>query len=159
MTTQTSNVNLFDIIAWVESKNNPHAMRFEPTVYEHVEGGTFISDPADKIIANIKTIHNCSQGTACMIYSTSWGATQVMGFNLYAGLYNGTVVDFMADTIAQIGVFNAFCANKRIVCLPSDLATTPMLRSHFATVYNGDAVAYSAQIVYALLHFGFQVTQ
>ena len=147
-------VNLFDIIAWVESKNNPHAMRFEPGVYNG-----FTSKRLSDAWHNALAFNDCSEGTADMIYSTSFGATQIMGFNLYDGLYNGDVVKFMDDPIAQAVAFDSFCASKQIKCTVDDIAGFPVLRSHFAKVYNGDADAYAAQIVLALQHFGVKVTE
>lgn len=149
-------VSLFDVIAWVESKNNPHAMRFEPAMYQHVTtGGALLNG----IHVAIMKANNCSNGTADMIYSTSFGATQIMGFNLYDSLYGGDVASFMYDTIAQAAAFDSFCARKQIKCTVEDIAGFPLLRAHFAKVYNGNADAYAAQIVYALQHFGIAVTQ
>lgn len=153
-------LSLFDIIAWVESKNNPHAMRFEPGVYSNV----LEVIPGDlsvrgTIMKTIKTANKCSDGTARMIHCTSFGATQIMGFNLYNGLYTGDVASFMGDPVAQAVAFDSFCAAKQIKCSVADIAGYPLLRAHFAKLYNGDADAYSAQIVYALQHFGIAVTQ
>lgn len=150
-------VSLFDVISWVESKNNPHAMRFEPAMYTHLSQGpgAWMQSILDKITA----VHSCSHGTAMMIYSTSFGATQIMGFNLYDGLYADDVASFMGDTIAQAAAFDSFCMRKQIKCTVEDIAGFPLLRSHFAKVYNGNADAYAAQIVYALQHFGIAVTQ
>ena len=159
MTTQTNPgtplpTSLFDVIAWVETKNNPHAMRFEPTVYTG-----FPSKRLSTAWARIRSVNNCSEGTADMIYSTSFGAVQVMGFNLYSGSYGGDIVSFCGDTIAQATVFEEFVSNNGILCTPDTLAAQPAVRSSFARKYNGDQTgAYAAQIVYALQHFGFKVT-
>lgn len=146
--------SLFDIIAWIESKNNPHAMRFEPGVY-----AGFTSKRTSNAWRNARAFNACSDGTADMIFSTSFGATQIMGFNLYDGLYAGDVVKFMDDPIAQAVAFDSFCAQKQIKCTVDDIAGFPVLRAHFAKIYNGDANAYAAQIVYALRHFGVAVTE
>lgn len=150
-------VSLFDVIAWVESKNNPHAMRFESAVYVHLSQGP--GAWMQSILDKITKIHSCSHGTAMMIYSTSFGATQIMGFNLYDGLYAGDVASFMSDPIAQVVAFDSFCAAKHVKCSVTDIAGYPMVRTHFAKIYNGNADAYAAQIVYALQHFGIAVTQ
>lgn len=147
-------VSLFDVIAWVESKNNPHAMRFEPGVYTG-----FTSKRTSNAWRNARAFNACSDGTADMIFSTSFGATQIMGFNLYDGLFSGDVVKFMDDPVSQAVAFDAFCAQKQIKCTVDDIAGFPVLRAHFAKIYNGDADAYAAQIVYALRHFGVAVTE
>jgi len=153
--TQT-NVSMFDIIAYVESKNNPHAMRFEPGVYDHLSAGGAMNVVA---LNNIVKLNRCSQATARTIYSTSWGATQIMGFNLYDGLYAGDVVSFCADPIAQAAAFDGFCRKANLIASVTDMASTPMLRFHFAKIYNGDPNAYAPLIVDALKHFGLQVTE
>lgn len=146
--------SLYDVIAWVESKNNPHAMRFEPGVYSG-----FTSKRLSNAWHSAKECNQCSDGTADMIFSTSFGATQIMGFNLYEGLYGGDVVSFMGDPIAQAAAFDSFCSQKQIKCTVEDIAGFPVLRAHFAKVYNGDADAYAAQIVYALQHLGIAMTE
>ena len=162
MTASTSQMtSLFDIIAWVESKNNPHAMRFEPATFDRIRA-TMLNDG---IVRRIAYLNACSFGTAAMIYSTSWGATQIMGFNLYADnlttAHHMTVVDFMNDSVVQAAVFSDFCAKNGMAATVQDLAQFPVLRLHFAKLYNGPGApeAYAAQIVYALQHFGIEVTQ
>lgn len=162
--------SLFDIIAWVESKNNPHAMRFEPTTFDRIRPNML----TDETVRKIANIHGCSFGTAAMIYSTSFGATQIMGFNLY-GMLNyqfNALVYFMNDATTgatnagvQRSIFEAF-VNKIIPDIKwetvvQDMANFPVIRQHFAKLYNGPGApdAYAAQIVLALQHFGFQVTQ
>lgn len=152
-------VSLFDIIAWVESKNNPHAMRFEVAMFDKMRQG--IAPAQHAILDKISAAHGkaLSAWTEGMIYCTSFGATQIMGFNLYDGLYAGDVASFMGDPIAQAVAFDEFCRKSGLCATPTDLAQFPILRRHFAKIYNGDADAYSAQIVYALQHFGIAVTQ
>lgn len=152
-------VSLFDVISWVESKNNPHAMRFEVAMFDKMRQD--IAPAQHAILDKIGAAHGkaLSAWTEGMIYCTSFGATQIMGFNLYDGLYNGDVASFMSDPIAQAVAFDSFCALKQITCSVAEIAGIPILRAHFAKIYNGDADAYSAQIVYALQHFEIAVTQ
>lgn len=152
-------VSLFDIIAWVESKNNPHAMRFEPAVFDRIRPAMLTNN----IVRRIANANACSFGTAAMIYSCSWGATQIMGFNLYADdapAHDASVLQFMGDPIMQAAMFNAFIMRGGMACTPDELASQPILRHGFAINYNGPGApdAYVAQIVLALQHFGIAVT-
>ena len=145
-------VTLFDIIAWVETKNVQHAMRFEPSVYARV---------ADQWLPEMvaaQKANSCSQGTARMIYSTSFGAAQIMGFNLYGQGYAGDISTFCWDIRAQETQFDAFVKRKNIVCTPEDLAGIPIVRRHFAQVYNGAPDTYAPLIAQALQHYGFGVS-
>jgi hypothetical protein len=66
-------------IARIESNGFQFAMRFEPHKYEARD-----RHPSS-IIARIKGANKCSGHTASVIYSTSYGLYQIMGFNLYSG--------------------------------------------------------------------------
>lgn len=154
--TDTQTVSLFDVIAWVESKNCPHATRFEPKLFDHVCNGGAVSGD---VLTTIKSIHNCSDMTARTIYCTSYGAVQIMGFNLYDGHFAGDFVSFLCDPVAQFAAFDAFVDARKINYSVDDLCKSVDFRMDFAKKYNGDAVAYSAQIVLALVRFGLQVTQ
>jgi hypothetical protein len=145
--------NLFDIVSYVESRSNPLAIRFEPIVYGNIS--RVQTDAQKAIIQNIIKIHSCSNGTAQMIYSTSWGAIQMMGFNLYGDLaYSKTVHDFQDDSIAQLDMFQKFIALKGIAFSVADIATDPNRKHLFAQKYNGDIQAYSNMLDMSLHHFG-----
>lgn len=153
-------VSLSDIIAWIESRGNPHAIRFEPLVFSRLTTGAMTSEHA-AIVARIVRIHNCSIPTAQVIYSTSYGLYQLMGFNLYADdSVNCTemdVVNFCNDEAEQTRIFNAFVSRETIAVAPAMLASDPGVRAQFARIYNGNAQAYSLAIDASLQHFGFQV--
>lgn len=147
-------VNLFDVIGYVETKNTPRALRFEPATYARVASGAWTP-----LLDTIARINQCSQSTARMIYSTSWGAAQLMGFNLYDLGYTLDVVTFANDVIAQAAMFEKFITAKGIAADVNTLATVPAARKFFARVYNGDADAYEPLIVQALEHFGVEVAK
>ena len=151
---------LSDIIAWIESRGNPHALRFEPLVFQHLTTGAMTSAHA-AIVARIQKIHACSVPTAQVIYSTSYGLYQLMGFNLYADdSVNCTdldVVSFCTSPQEQTRIFGAFVSRETIAYTPEVLAQFETERETFARVYNGDEQAYSAEIVASLQHFGYQV--
>jgi hypothetical protein len=152
----TPTIDIADVIAWVESKADRQAFRFEP--------GTFATTanprPAQiEILNRISKIHMCSAATARVIYSSSFGLYQIMGFNIYADNtgVNGTVFDFVADPIAQTVLFKQFLAQKGLIVTPQTLAESVQVRQHFGTVYNGNGPAYANAIALALTHFGFHV--
>jgi hypothetical protein len=152
--------DLFAVIAAVETKGNCRALRFEPATYEKIQSGPR-SDSQQAIIATIQARHVCSWHTALMIYSTSFGEVQLMGFNLFAKPvnYQGTFWDYCASEGDQKGSFLVLLASMNLLSItPQELADVPSLRVHFGTVYNGDGLAYAQQIGYALQALGFHVT-
>lgn len=160
LTGSQQDIQLSDVIAWIESRGNPHALRFEPSVYSRLTNGAMTPAHA-AIVKRIVSIHNCSIPTAQVIYSTSYGLYQLMGFNLYADdSVNSTdldVVSFCANTKEQTRVFNAFVSRETINVTPKQMAENANVRGMFADFYNGNEIAYSAKIVASLQHFGFQV--
>lgn len=156
----TDSVQLSDVIAWIESRGNPHALRFEPGVYARLTNGAMTPAHA-AIVKRIVSIHNCSIPTAQVIYSTSFGLYQLMGFNLYADdSVNSTdldVVTFCATPKEQTRVFNAFVSRETIPYAPQVLAQFETARETFARIYNGDEQAYAQSIVESLQHFGLAV--
>jgi hypothetical protein len=153
-------VSLSQVIAWIESRENPHALRFEPAVYFSLTNGAMTPAHA-AIVHRIMQIHNCSIATAQCIYSTSYGLYQLMGFNLYADdSVNSTdldVVSFCSNTDEQTRIFNAFVSREAIAWTPADLASSSVKRLTFGRTYNGDALAYATEIAASLKHFGLQV--
>jgi len=155
----TSSILLSDVIALVESSNNPHAMRFEAATYQSLMTGAMTPAHA-AIVANIQGIHKCSQSTAQVIFSTSYGAYQIMGFNLYNGS-GGTqedIITFCSDSAEQTRLFNNFCIENQIAFLPVSLAASSQIRQYFGARYNGNGVAYAPEIAAALTTLGFTVT-
>lgn len=142
---------LFDIIAYVETKHNYRLMRFEPLVYDRISQRQTLND--NEILALIQKIHTCSLGTAHMLYSTSFGAAQEMGFNLW-GPHGSTmdVVSFLESPDEQMRVFNAFVAMDQIAYAPAQLYA-PAERLRFALKYNG-AASYANLILDAMNHLG-----
>lgn len=150
-------VTLGDVIAWVESRNDCSALRFEPTTWEKLSEGRNRNELA--ILALTRAHNACSHGTADMIYSTSWGKYQIMGFNLYGpecALQTG-VMAFCVDDAAQDAAFAKLIAAMRLSDMtPPTLADSPDARAHFARVWNG-STAYVEPLVEALRHFNFQI--
>ncbi|HET8707114.1 MAG TPA: N-acetylmuramidase domain-containing protein [Pseudomonadales bacterium] len=154
--TATLAPTLFDVIAWVETKTNCKLIRFEPATYQKLS--TSRTDSEKLIISNIQKACECSWGTALMICCTSWGATQIMGFNLWGPLgYTKSAIDFLENEADQHVMFLRFLrANKLGDFTPAMLAQSNDARHHFAAVYNG-ADSYADLIAQALAHFGLSV--
>src|ERR1700744_2386392 len=116
--------NLFDIVSYVESACNPHLIRFEPGVYHSIS--TECTPAQRQILNEIIRIHDCSNGTAQMIYSTSWGQIQMMGFNLYGDLhYQKPFWEFSADPVGEVEIFTRFCQLKKIEFTAEQIAQNP----------------------------------
>ncbi len=144
------NPTLGMIIARIESHNNPQAMRFEPDMYARILPNVF----TDPIIAHIKNIHDCSFHTATVIYSTSYGLYQIMGFNLFdpKGFnFTSSLIDFCDNPIKQDAAFAHFVIEKKINFLPTELCDDAN-RQKFALAYNGNPL-YAISITESLQHF------
>lgn len=144
---------LSSVIGWIESRNDPFALRFEPKVFA---GSRFV-DYA--LLQVIQQCNDCSEDTARVIASTSWGAYQVMGFNLYNSPFNfrGKIAAFFCDAIKQLQIFNDYVDAKNIAYTVSDLASSSLKREHFGLLYNG-STNYADSIIESLTHYGVTVT-
>jgi hypothetical protein len=152
-------ISVADIIAQVESSGNPYAYRFEPTVYESLKTGAL--SPVHSIIVNrIMKIHSCSLSSAEVIYSSSYGLYQLMGFNLFGECdYAESVWEYLNDPIAQTAMFENLLGHMGLQNYTAEqLASSENLRHQFAIHYNGSS-AYEAGIIEACKHLGMQVTE
>ena len=131
---------LEQVIAEIESSDNPQAMRFEPGIFR-------FDIPTLK---RIMEANKCSEPTARMIYATSWGRYQVMGMTLYSTLgYAYPIIRFMVQDGEQIGAFFAFTKRYGIFFPTDFLSKTASAREEFARHYNGpgNIPAYSEKIL------------
>lgn len=155
----TAPITVPDIIAHIESSGDPYAYRFEPTVYKNLSTGALT--PAHlEIVQNIMAVHKCSQSSAMVIYSSSYGLYQIMGFNLYdANNLNCSLQFgcFMNSTDWQSTFFARLLTRMGLTYSVDDLANNPNLRMHFAVTYNGSSV-YEDAIVAALQYYNIPVT-
>jgi hypothetical protein len=146
---------LHDLIAYVETKNDSAAFRFEPATYSRLIAKR--SDSQKAIIAKIIAENNCSWGTAIMIFCSSFGLTQIMGENLYAGLFDGKVIDYLNDPSDQRNAFARFLnANRLAHFSPEVLSDSHAARIEFALKYNGSP-DYARAIESALVHFSYTI--
>lgn len=128
-----------DVIGAIESSNNPAAMRFEFSTYQH-------APIASHIIDTIMECNLCNVATARMIYATSWGEFQLMGFNLYSPdicAYRNNIARYLVQSHDQFVTFDSY-----LFRMPLNLKLTsqsnavlfddPNLRVQFARLYNGN---------------------
>lgn len=134
---------LGDVIKRIESNNDPHAMRFEVVTYDRMMRKV----PQAPVLGVIREAHHgCSSQTAGMIAATSWGAWQLMGFNIYStGKYSNTVGAFLGSVADQ-----NLCAGYFLDAIgygaSMNFATIDV--ENFARLYNGpgNVPAYSRRL-------------
>jgi hypothetical protein len=149
---------LHDLIAWGETNANCKAFRFEPGTYGKISLAR--TDSQKELIAAIQLHNAISWGSALMVYSTSWGDAQLMGFNLYGPKcsYQKSVIDFLCSLDDQREMFAKFIEGDSVLNVTVDeLAALPALRLEFARHYNG-ADEYTHVIEASLRHFGIPFT-
>lgn len=136
-------ITLAEVVASVESGGDSWACRREPTVYaKYLLTDDQTQNAIGAKIRQFEEIHNCSPDTARDFLSMSWGAYQMMGFNL-----SEHVLKFVADPARQLVVFEEraviqFGATPDQLPDASWLLTDPAAALAFATRYNGDGAAY-----------------
>lgn len=151
-------LTIAELISWIESRNNSGAMRFEPATYNKFAGDIAkLNKVVRDILARIQIVNRCSVHTAAMIYSTSWGAFQMMGFNIYAEDGAVPVSEYLASPRIQGTDFVAFLKRNGLQDFtPGKLAKDQSARFKFSTKYNG-SIAYDEPMRAALEHFGLTV--
>lgn len=133
--------SLCRLIKTIESSNNFGAMRFERKVFNRITDNGFTP-----VLGNIQRFNSCSSDTARMIYSVSWGAYQMMGFNIYDKINIGVSVgDYLKDYCLQDETFYQYIQLKGIVYTIDELKNDQVKRDHFALKYNG-STDYSIKI-------------
>jgi hypothetical protein len=130
MTIASIDPKLSAAIAAIESSGDPWAMRFEPALYQR--------PPRPRIINAIMTACRCNAATARVIYCTSFGLYQIMGFNLY-GACNVRVSagEYMSNAALQNDALASFLRTAGFAATADDLLRDNKLLMHFATMYNG----------------------
>ena len=121
---------LANLIAFVESDNNPNAMRYEPTY----------TASQSNIALLVKAI-GCSAWTSRIILSSSWGLYQIMGENLVNQGFRGWPGDYCSNSDVQLLHFNEFCESAKIAYTLDNVINDASMRLNFATHYNGPANA------------------
>lgn len=131
-TSMPNDLALAHLIAQVESNDDPYAIRLEPKTYlrlTNAQTGT--------PLLTIAKINRCSLPTARMIYSTSFGAWQVMGFNWYALGLNVPIGRIFGDKDLQAIFFFKYLTSHNINKSITDVMASDESINHFALMYNG----------------------
>jgi hypothetical protein len=127
------------LIAQIESNNQPGAVRFEPL-------WKYATDELCKIcIASHPAYMNMTTARALCMFS--YGRYQIMGSVLYEIGYRGALLAFQNDTTLQDAWFHEFLIKRGIFFAIEQLAAYPNMRNQFALRYNGNQQAYAAKIV------------
>lgn len=141
------------IISLVESSGFSGAMRFEPKVYETVKGhevdGYFIPD--------IMRINRCTAETAEVIYSTSYGLYQLMGYNLYRLGLHRPISEFLngvQSRLLQDTLFAKFLSDRNILFTVEEMHEDPAKLARFAEHYNGSEAYADRMREIANSHYG-----
>jgi hypothetical protein len=143
---------LMRIIRQVESGNRSDAIRFEPTVFSGWAG----ESSEQGFVQRIADINHCDFDTAKVLFSTSFGLYQLMGFNIYSLGFVRPIVEFWSDHTLQDIYFHKFLIKNNINIPWSTLKSNPELLAHFASVYNGPGgrVTYAAAMTRAATGLG-----
>lgn len=129
---------LSDLIALVESNNNPFAMRYEPA---------FLPQP--QAVNSLASKTHCSLSTAQIILKTSWGKFQIMGQSLYdLGFVDWPGV-MLANGGLQTQLFGEYCTRRGINFTLDEIINSSNKRALFAKYYNGpgNIPVYSQRII------------
>ena len=139
-------ITLAQVIARVESADNPYALRFEPATYLNIGQSRF-----DIARERAKLANKVSTDTANVILSTSWGRFQIMGFNLYAKESTPGIIAFAVSDSAQKIALASMLAPWAMS--PDEdaswILSSPDRLAAFATRYNGpgNVADYSLRLV------------
>jgi hypothetical protein len=122
------------VIAYVESGNNPYALRFEPAVYARVQANPTANEAT---IERIAAANECNHATAEIIFSTSWGLYQIMGESLYPQGWSRSVGFYLANSATQTLAFSRFLDADKLPSSWPALKSDPGSLRYFAARYNG----------------------
>ena len=135
---------LASVIKSIESGGNPHRPRFE---YH-----AFMAWPWTPVYDRILAKHGCTRDTAQMIATTSWGAYQMLGVNVFDPAISGVdpehLFAYVADADMQDRSFAHFLEAKGIGWTLAELLGDADRMERFCARWNGpaNAAAYAALI-------------
>jgi len=139
------------LIALVESNNQPGALRFEP-LWKYATDAL-----CQECIRAHPAYMNVTTARALLMFS--YGKYQIMGSVLYELGYKGTLLQFQNDTTLQDAWFETFCSKREINYTITEIAFDPTARARFALRYNGDKIGYAAKLVRAMKANGIKVVE
>ena len=145
---------LADVIAQVESNDNPQTLRYEPDLMAQWAA---MNPVRSAILASISGLHDCSHDTARMIACTSWGRYQLLGENIYSVCQcNADIFVFVTQPGVQLLCFQRFLAARGIAFSIEEILMDRTKREQFIARYNGpgDIDVYWAQMQAAIKELG-----
>lgn len=141
------------IISQVESSGFSGALRFEPKVYETVKG----RGANAHFVPEIASLNHCTVETAEVIYSTSFGLYQIMGYNLYRLGLHRPVSEFqngVQSRVLQDTAFARFLSDRNILFTVEEMRADPAKLVRFAEHYNGSEAYADRMRQVANSHYG-----
>lgn len=128
------------LIALVESDNNPGAIRYEP-------GWRYVTNDLIAICRRSHAPIFMNDATARALMMFSYGRYQIMGSVLYEIGYRGTLLDFQNSVTLQDAWFTEFIRKRNIDFDLKTLANDGFKRRLFGARYNGAGEAYAAKML------------
>lgn len=122
---------LLEALARIESDGWQYALRFEPATY--LRKLLFDKTIIQKIIKSNK----CSKETAFAIYSTSYGAWQLMGFNIYNNNCDVSVGEYLSNSSLQEQSVGVYLKQRGLENTTIQDLLDEKVRNNFARKYNG----------------------
>ncbi len=123
------------IIRNVESGCRLSAIRYEPGIFASLAQ----AESNAPLIQKIAGINACDIETAKIIFSTSYGLWQEMGFNIYSLGYDLPILQFWQSQTDQRRIYDAFIVKNGVNFSWSEMLTDQTKMEEFARVYNGPA--------------------
>jgi hypothetical protein len=165
------------IVSQVETDGFSGALRFEPKVYAEIQSATkteldgslalyaahasHVADTKRTLVARIAQLNMCTEETAQVIYSTSFGLYQLMGYNLYANGLHQPISNYLNGVQARVlqdAMFAKFLAGHGLLHTWKEMAADQDLLNHFALHYNGSLAYANRMKAVARAHYGESLT-
>lgn len=138
-------LQLFTLLARVESNAEQFAVRFEPA---HTSSPAHIA----QMVNACGGPGQCSLRTAVVLCSMSFGLYQIMGDELMAMRMPYSPLEMIADSAKQDQWLTTYLTMDSLQHVTADdIGNDEAIREHFATLYNGpgNVAAYSARLLSA----------
>jgi hypothetical protein len=110
-------------------------MRFEPVMFSNKP--LWVLNQVKVIQANHGGPSSCDSDTALAIACTSYGLYQILGANIYANGFKGTIFEYVASAVIQETAFNAFIAAHGFSANEPMDGWSQSEYQDFASFYNG----------------------
>lgn len=134
-----SDGDLRNVLSHVESSGNQYAMRFEDGLFK---GANYTAPPLSLDLIPVIKIHACSHATAAMIWYSSWGQWQFMGFNIYGKKpwqfgFDKPINVFMEHPEYQVACYEKYLDGNGINYSLDEILASDEKRMRFIHLYNG----------------------